>query len=644
MKSGELSDGRCFLATTLKAVKESRRPIADSFSFPVLCTGLTVFSVLAFQPGGLFRFVWAKVLILIVAVLFGVLSPRAGLVPRPLKVAIGVAAGWVIVAMLLSESPLASLLGRWPRYEGILTLGLYIAIFFVGTKILGGNPAACNWQAVRLSLSAAAILLFALSGLEAAGLRPIGGALGDRTGATLGNATDQGLVGLVIAGVLSAPFGKSAGVRRWLPVLGFASAVMIVLLSASRAALMGLVIVVIMATLLLLRKGHGKGRKLPSGLAGAVAAVAGSALLIPPMRERLFSAATVDGRTLLWSHALDLVEDHLAAGVGPSGFVDALPAYVDQSFAQSVGDRFPTDSPHSWPLQLLVAGGVPLLIIALVGVALFIRSALTRISNATESAGKQQLTVALAAVCAYGLALLTHFTSPGTTGLVAFLAGGLVACQRQAPGRPVGFAGLARAVASSKIAGLGLVVAALAMVVPAAAAEWSMADGARAAREGDIAGAENYFERAYSLRPWDSDTSMLAAQAFAGPATDGDPVAAANAVRWGNRAMERTPHSLEAGIATAIGHIYSGDLTAAKSLLDTLAVTAPYSSGVYLQRGVANFGLGRPAESIADLEEAAMLDPKSGTPWSVLAGVYQRLGDTDRAQDALQHAQDLGAR
>ena len=510
--------------------------MAGFFSFPALCIGLMVFSVLAFQPGGLFRFVWAKVLILIVAVLFGILSPRAGRVSRPLKVAIGVAAVWIVVAMLLSESPLASLLGRWPRYEGILTLGLYIAIFFVGAKILGGSAATDNWQTVRLALSAAAVLLLALSGFEAAGLRPIGGALGDRTGASLGNATDQGLVGLVIAGVLSAPLGKSAGMRRWLPVLGFASAVMIVLLSASRAALMSLVIVVIAASAILLKKRPGKRSRIPIGLIAAVAAVAASALLIPPMRERLFSAATVDGRTLLWSRALDLVKDHLVAGVGPSGFVDALPAYVDQSWAQSVGDRFPTDSPHSWPLQLLVAGGAPLLVIALVCVGLFIRSALVRISTATEPAGKQQLTVALVTVCAYGFALLTHFTSPGTTGLVAFLAGGLAACHQQTHGRPDGFAGLVRAVASSKIAGLALVVAALAVVVPAAAAEWPMADGARAARAGDIAGAEKYFQRAYSLRPWDSDTSMLAAQAFAGPATDGDPVAAANAVRWGSRA------------------------------------------------------------------------------------------------------------
>lgn len=53
-----------------------------------------------------------------------------------------------------------------------------------------------------------------------------------------------------------------------------------------------------------------------------------------------------------------------------------------------------------------------------------------------------------------------------------------------------------------------------------------MAAGVRAASVGDMAGAEASFEAALRLRPWDSDTSLLAAQAFAGPATSGDSTAA----------------------------------------------------------------------------------------------------------------------
>ena len=91
---------------------------------------------------------------------------------------------------------------------------------------------------------------------------------------------------------------------------------------------------------------------------------------------------------------------------------------------------------------------------------------------------------------------------------MAFLCGGLAACHQRTQGRPDGFTGrVDRRVLED--CGLALVLVAMAVVMPAAAAEWPLADGARAAREGDIAGADEDFKRAYSLRPWDSDTSML---------------------------------------------------------------------------------------------------------------------------------------
>lgn len=43
-----------------------------------------------------------------------------------------------------------------------------------------------------------------------------------------------------------------------------------------------------------------------------------------------------------------------------------------------------------------------------------------------HGADRRYMVVVLVTVAAYGLALLTHFTSIGTTALVAFLCGGLV--------------------------------------------------------------------------------------------------------------------------------------------------------------------------------------------------------------------------
>lgn len=92
-----------------------------------------------------------------------------------------------------------------------------------------------------------------------------------------------------------------------------------------------------------------------------------------------------------------------------------------------MGDTFPPDSPHSWLLQAAVAGGLPLLLGVAVLSFLILRSARDGIRTAEPGADRDDLTGAVAAVAAYGLMLLTAFTSAATTPVAAFIGGGLVA-------------------------------------------------------------------------------------------------------------------------------------------------------------------------------------------------------------------------
>lgn len=623
---------------------------------PGLCIVLMAGSILVFQPGGLFRFVWIKLVVVMIGVLAGVVSPLRARIPLAVQAATAACVVWIAAAMLLSDTPLASLAGRWPRYEGLLTLGVYVAVFGVGAKVLGGALAGRSRQLLSTSLAAAAVVLLLVAVLESNGLRPLGGAADVRPGATLGNATDQGLIGFVIAGVLSAGGGPERGWQFWLRRAGLIAAAGVAILSGSRAALAGLLIVALFGSSVWMRSRSWARPKIAAGAVLAAAAVAFGVLLVPAARDRLLSAGTVDGRWLLWDRSLGLVSADPVFGVGPSGFVDALPAYLNAEWARSVGDSFPADSPHSWPLQLLAAGGVPLLLLVLVLGAVAVAAAVRRMKETQHGADRRYMVVVLVTVAAYGLALLTHFTSIGTTALVAFLCGGLVG--REGTGFPAvsspavegipgkltaAFAGIFRP-AVSTAAGAVLVAAGLAVAVPAAIAEWPMGAGAKAAAAGDVALAEQAFQQARQLRPWDSDTALLAAQAFAGPATAGDQQAARRAVEWGSLARERTPRSQEAGSALAIGYLYSGDPGAAKTVLDGLVREAPYSTGLYVQRGVAQFGLGRAADGIADLEHAAALDPGLDTPWRVLANIYQRMGNAEAAQAANRQAEGLSKR
>ena len=198
---------------------------------------------------------------------------------------------------------------------------------------------------------------------------------------------------------------------------------------------------------------------------------------------------------------------------------------------------------------------------------LILRSARDSIRTAEPGVDRDNLTGAFAAVAAYGLMLLTAFTSPATTPVAAFICGGLVAT-RERPCRRSGHPQHSRestpavrrwrsfpagAVATGLLVAWGCGIA-----VPATIAEWPMAERSSAVAAGDLTTAESQFQRAYALRPWDSDTALLAAQAFAGPAADGDAAAANHAIEWARISLDRTPDSSEAGLALAIGYINSG--------------------------------------------------------------------------------------
>jgi len=589
-------------------------------------------SVLAFLPGGLFRFTWIKVAIVLLALACGLFARKGARIPLPLVLIISGGAVVVTLGVALSGTPMAGLLGRWPRYEGLLTLGIYAGSLALGAKVLGGGETLRAWRWLHRALAGIALVLAFISLLESMGLRPLGGAADLRPGATLGNATDQGLVAVLIVGALSVPAPASHDSWRWLLRAGLLAAGLTAILSGSRAALLGLLLVITVVAGFSLAQ-RGKRAKTIALVAGsALGAVIVAAFLIPATRDRLFSGGTVSGRAMLWEQSLAMVRDHLWAGVGSNDFVDFFPGYATTQWAAEIGNTFPPDSPHMVVLQALVVGGIPLLLLLLTALFMVSRYAIKSITSASDPAQYGNLVGAFAALTAYTAMLLTHFSSPTTTPLALLLCGALIAVPRKTghyPWMPPSFTAAAnspRFPAATRSAAATAVVLALLVALPATVAEWPMAAGARAAAQGLPEEADQHFEQARSLRPWDGDTALLAAQAFAGPATDGDPTAAALAMKWAHLSLKRTPASGEAGLALAIGQINSGDYAAGKQTLDKLIAAAPNNADPYLQRGVAEFGLGNIDASISDLKTAIALSPKSATAQQILDQVLLRTG------------------
>lgn len=618
---------------------------------PAACLWLAACSVLVFQPGALFRFTWIKVVWLLIALGAGAMAPAGARLRPSIRRTLCVIALVLAASMAFSANPLASFLGRWPRFEGALVIALYFAFFALGAKILGGPAGTRNWATFRTALTPALTVVAVISAFEAAGFRPLGGAADLRPGATLGNATDQGIIGVLAAAVLALPALRN---RNWLARLGLSAAVLTTVLSGSRAAILGLAAVVVLLTVMAtltpmaVRGAPGRTRTMGAG-AAALLVLASVAFAIPAARERLFSAGTVNGRWLLWDESVKLIADNPWAGVGPNGFVDAITGYHTLEWAVRVGNTFPPDSPHSWLLQAATAGGLPLLIGAALLVLLILRSAHGKIRSSEAGVERDNLVGALTAVAAYGLMLLAGFTSPATTPLAALICGGLVSTPTadalRHPAKAAASAArrvspsFARTVATGLLAALGLGVA-----VPATVAEWPMAAASSAVVAGDMDTAESQFRRAYGLRPWDSDTALLAAQAFAGPAADGDAAAANHAIDWARISLARTPDSSEAGLALAVGYINVGSLQQGKNALDGVVARSPSDSAPYLQRGVANFGLGDVSASIADLTAASERAPESTEPWIILSRIYDRLGNAEAAANARARANALEAR
>jgi O-antigen ligase/Flp pilus assembly protein TadD len=672
---------------------------------------LAVLSSVAFLPGALNRWVLPKDLMLAVACVLGaVVAARiapASRVPRWLWLLLAAGVAVLLVAAVLSDAPLAQLFGRWPRYEGLVTLPVYVGALWLGATLLGDSADGSRRATLLSAVTAASLALGAISVLEAIGAQLIS-TDADRPGALLGNATDQGIVAAMFFAVLVMPVIRSwiapdaapspsvspsarrpartqqrpaqpaPVVRPWWPLAGTVAAILTVVISASRAAFVAAVVVVVGAVVLELVRRRVRAHNLQAGevdvapaasapsraprtpvhsaarrarlLAVAIAVAGAAAILLafPLMARRILgltplASSTIDDRLTIYTSAGELARDNLLLGVGPSGFVGAIPAYFDADWYATVGADTTLDSPHNWVLQALVAGGVPLLLVALAvaGAVAWIGVRRWRSAVASDAIGSDLLASAGLAVAGFGVALLTHFTSPGTTIVAALLLGVLLAVPtpQSAPARTLGPA-TRNALVRARPVVMG--VWALALVL-ATSAELSLSSGVSQAASGDVAAADSSFSSAFALRPWDADAASIAAESMAHAAEGEVPGAAQLATSYAQRALRGTPDSVLASKALAIGQQYSGELEDARTTLEALRTVVPLDGGVAQRLGGISVLLGDFSVAETQLLEAVTLLPGDPAPWQTLEYLYQQTGDSDAEASAREQIDTLSA-
>lgn len=600
---------------------------------------LALLAPLAVLPSAYNPYNFPKLLVMALAVTVGAFAMKRGVLPAVvLKVVAAGAVVFVIAAVTGAGTPIPGLIGRWPRYEGLPTLSVYLGAAWLGARLLA-SPGPELIRSFRWWLSVSAVLLAVFSVLDAAKISPIGLTFANRTGSLLGNATDQGLVAMMFAAVVLGPALRT---RSPLFVAALTGSLLTVGLSGSRAAILGTLLVL---ALHLVRGGRVRARAFAAVAVGLGTIVA----LLPQAWDRLFTSRSIESRFLAWEETVRLARDNPFLGVGPSGYTDAIGRYQDPDWVRVVGTAAKPDSPHSWPLQALSAGGIPLLIAAVVLAYLIVRFGWRAVSNSAKAAGAgkgrgprghaeevvaEHYLGLFAAVTGYGVGLLINFTTPGPTSLAAFLTGALIGVLategRDLERGPVALVG-------------GLVVVAMLL---ACLADVALRNGAQLAAAGRVQMAADRFDIAFRLRPLDSDTHMLASQFFAEQASRGNLLAARLAAEEARTSLRATPDSYEANTALGVALIARGQFAKALKVLDAAVVDYPFRGQAYIQRGLARIRLGDINGGVLDLRRAIVLRPDDPIPARLLLELQSRieLAKQDAAQKAEQPAEKRSGR
>lgn len=622
------------MSTTLRVPLRDIRPRRGTRTARIAAIWLVALAPVAFLPGLEDRWGWPKLCVAAIALLCALWAVPSGSLPRWL--------GWLglsalivfVVAALLGPAPLAQLLGRAPRYEGIFGLLPIVLTMITGARLFGPASGPDSYRHFANASSLASLSLAAIAGLEAVGLRPIESDLA-RPGSLAGNATDQGILGAVFVAILGSVLIGSA--RRtgkaspWVAA-GTAAGVFAVATSASRAALIALTIVLIgLAARWVLSSTHRTRAVIVAGavlIASAVVIVS-----IPLTRTRLLGTGglagqTVTDRVAMWGAALRLVGESPMLGVGASGFMDAVTAVLPADWYRRTDPSVVLDSPHNVVLQVLLAGGIVALILVVMVVVAIAVAGSRQISAAT-GARRDLLLAASLAWAGAGVALLTTPTSPTILLTLALLGGAAVA---RAP-RP-----------SHRLAHVLtwiLAVACAVMLIVSAIASRYERLGHLAALSNDLVAADDAFRAAQSLRPGDADIGLAAASAIGGAIERGVIDTAQAAERWADISTQLLPESPRAWEVAGMIALANANPAQATSRLARATELAPVNPRIWHERGVAAILAGDLVDARSSLGAATDLAPDSVPSWLALRDVCTALADQECVADAQRRLSDM---
>jgi len=276
-----------------------------------------------------------------------------------------------LLALAFSTDRHQSLFGERLQHQGVLTMLLYVAFFYLA-RVLISDGQQMRRLFVAVAIGATAVAGYAI--IQKVDLDPIwkGYLPSDRVFSTIGQPNALAAY-LVLAIPITAAL--AIGQKRWLRVATLAGLALMIgglFLTYSGGGYLGLALA---ATVFLVgsrEKIQMNRARLGAYLGAAVVVLVLTVTMIEPARsavtrawhrsESVSSDESIATRMDLWRVAIRMVEDHPLVGTGPETFPDQFPGYsrtVLPAAAVRHYERFRVESPHNQVLAVASGAGIP---------------------------------------------------------------------------------------------------------------------------------------------------------------------------------------------------------------------------------------------------------------------------------------------
>ncbi|MFC0359143.1 hypothetical protein CYJ76_04110 [Kytococcus schroeteri] len=563
--------------------------------------------------------------------------------PRPVWWAMGAVGLAAVLATWLSTNSWLSVVGRYPRNEGLVMIGAYLAALPAGA-LLFAHQAGRRW-AVWTATASGWVLVWM-------GVRDATGGSAGRVVTALGNASTVGFWGLMLAAWLGWVTWRE---RSRVALAGAVAGGALLVLGASRGALLGLFVGAALSLVLVART---EGVRRVVAPAGVIVAGVVAVLALPITRDRIFleqegAGTNITVRLMMWRRTARLVLEH-PEGVGPSRWVASVADGYGPAWQAEAGPGVTLDAVHNVVLQTASTLGVVGLL-AVTALAVACGQVLWRAVRTTgpgEGPRSAWSPAALVVGVGFCVALMFAYTEPVFVVPGAALVGGglAAACRDDEPlvrvPRRWSAAERARAGRLRRGAAAAVSVAAAVSLVGSLMV-WDAHRHAGSTVAAGPAGAAAGLERTHRAAPWDPNPEVLLAgraTALAAGRTPWNPDFGASSRPQYEALTRRCPGigpDQRCLVWQSMAAVQTGDADTGLALaLRALAMGPDDHASRTAQQG-ALLALGRPDLAVLGAREHVHRNPELFSAWRMLARAQKAAGDLAGAQVSQARADQL---